>query len=286
MTTLREALAQARARLTKAGVDSPRLSAQVLAAHVIAEPRTRMLSDLDRYLDEERLDAYLALVDRRARGEPVAYILGEKEFYGLAFAVSAAVLIPRPETEHVVELALARFGSAARIAFADLGTGSGALAVTLAAHLPRARGLAVDLCPDALAVARANARRHGVAGRLLFARADFGRLPAPVRSLDLLVANPPYVAEVDYPCLSPEVARFEPCRALVGGPDGVEQTARLAAEARRCLKPGGLALVEIGADRPDRAEQALALFPSSAGWREAEVVADLAGLPRVVRAVA
>ena len=213
--TIAELLGEADALLREAGVDSPRLSAQILAARALGCDRVRLVVDARRVLGAGEAAGVRELVARRAAGEPVAYILGEKEFYGLDFAVSPAVLVPRPETEHLIEEAERRLGRDAAIHFADLGTGSGCIAVTLAVRFKDARGLALDRSAAALDVARGNARRHGVDERLQFLRGDMGGVWARAASLDLVVSNPPYVSEAEYRTVSFEVADYEPRSALV-----------------------------------------------------------------------
>jgi release factor glutamine methyltransferase len=281
--TVREILQKSTDFLAERGVDCPALSAQLLLGRALGLSRLDLLLQCDRPLGEAELAAIRELVRRRGRGEPVAYILGEKEFFGLAFAVTPACLIPRPETEHIVEEAEARFPRDAALAFADLGTGSGCLAVTLAVRFPLARGLAVDLSPGALAVARANAGRHGVGERLDFRQGDFADLAglgvAPA-SLDLIAANPPYVSEAEFAQVSGEVRDFEPRTALAPGPTGLEAIAALAPGARAALKDGGWLLLEMGWN------QAVAVrgILEQAGFVEVVVRRDLAGRDRVAAA--
>ncbi|WP_051445270.1 peptide chain release factor N(5)-glutamine methyltransferase [Desulfocurvus vexinensis] len=271
--------------LAAAGVDSPRLSAQVLAAHALGLERHALLLARSRPLEPAEAARVRALVRRRAGGEPVAYITGVREFYGLEFAVGPAVLVPRPETEHLLEQAEALFARDAPLVFADLGTGSGCLAVALAHRFARARGLALDASAPALAVARANARRHGVAARLQLLRADFGRPFAAPGSLDLVLANPPYVSQDEYQDTSREVRDFEPRTALVpeapGRADGLECYRALAPRAAEALRPGGALLAEIGCGQ-GAAVRAVVL--GTGAFAEVRVLPDLAGLDRVVAA--
>jgi len=278
--TVRTVLAKAETWFADKGVDSPRLSAQLLLARALGRERLPMLLDADRPLAPAELDAFRALARRRAAGEPVAYILGEKEFYGLTFSVDASVLVPRPETEGIVDAAREAFAAEDAFSFADLGTGSGCLAVTLAVQFPGAHGLAVDISADALALARQNAARHGVNGRLRFVEADFARLPAEDGSFALVVANPPYVSEPEYTELSPEVADFEPRGALVSGPDGLDAVRCLLPEALRVLAPGGLLLMEIGFGQGAAASD----LARAAGFDAVGVLRDLAGHARTITA--
>jgi len=278
--TVRDILHKSSAFLAERGVDSPSLSAQLLLGKALGLTRLDLLLQSDRPLAEPELAKARDLVRRRGQGEPVAYILGEKEFYGLAFAVTPACLIPRPETEHIVEEAEARFPREGELAFADLGTGSGCLAVALAVRFPQARGLAVDLSAEALDVARANADRHGVGERLCFAQGDFADLAGlgvEPGSLDCIAANPPYVSAAEYVEVSPEVRNFEPKGALTPGPTGLEAIVALAPAARAALKPGGLLLLEMGWTQAAAVRGIL----ESAGFAEVRIRKDLASRDRV-----
>jgi release factor glutamine methyltransferase len=285
--TILAALAAAAAELAALGLDAPRLSAELLAAKALRLTRLELIMRAKDLLTDEDLCAFRALVARRAKGEPVAYLLGEKEFYGLAFRVTPDVLIPRPETELIVEEAERLFPKDSPVRFADFGTGSGALAVTLAYVFRNARGLAVDLSAQALEVARGNAREHGVGGRLDFLCADFTRLgqasgPASA-SLDLVAANPPYVTEAEYARLSLEVRGFEPGCALVSPDQGLAHIRGLAPVAARALKPGGTLLCEFGSSQ---GRAVLELFSDpSLGFAQPVILRDYAGLDRVLRAV-
>ncbi len=284
--TIVEALNSATAELSALGVDSPRLSAELLGTRAFGLSRLGLIMRAKDQQTGEALAAFRALVSRRAKGEPVAYILGEKEFFGLGFRVTPDVLIPRPDTEIIVEEAQRLFPADARLRFADFGTGSGALAVALAHVFPQARGLAVDLCGRALEVARHNAREHGVEQRLDFLCADFtGLAPGSLDadSLNLIVANPPYVTETEYAALSIEVRGFEPHSALVSADEGLAHIRGLAPVAARALKPGGVLLCECGSGQ---GRAMLELFSDPAqGFAEPVIVRDYAGLDRVLRAV-
>lgn len=278
--TIAEALAAAAAELSASGADSPRLSAELLAAHAFGLSRLGLIVHAKDRPQAEAFDAFQALVARRATGEPAAYLLGEKEFFGLAFRVTAAVLIPRPETELIVGEAQRLFPADAQLTFADFGAGSGALAVSLAHVFPQARGLAVDLSAEALEVARHNAREHGVAGRLEFLCADFTCLELPPASLDLVAANPPYVTEAEYAGLSLEVRDFEPRAALVSPDAGLAHIRGLARVAAQALKPGGALLCEFGSSQ---GRAVLDLFRDpSLGLAEPAILKDYAGLDRVL----
>ena len=278
-----EALSFATAKLTRREVDSPALSAQLLLAHVLELSRMDVLLERQRPLSTGEWHAFWRLIARRGRGEPAAIIMGRKEFFGRDFCVSSDVLVPRPETEHMVEAVLRHFSGERSLLFADLGTGSGTLAVTLAAELPLARGLALDLSPSALAMARRNAGLHGVSERLLFFLADFCNLPLSAGCFDLVVANPPYVSERAFRILSREVRLYEPKQALVplqdGGRTGLESLTAILPQAWKALRPGGLMLVEIGTRQGSRA---LRLASELGSWIRGEVLPDLAGHDRVL----
>ncbi|EGB13885.1 protein-(glutamine-N5) methyltransferase, release factor-specific [Pseudodesulfovibrio mercurii] len=274
---IQDVLKRCESRLS--GVDSPRLSAELLAAHALGCSRPALNLDRGRVLTDEELAAVETLVARREAGEPVAYILGNREFYGLDFAVSPAVLIPRPETEHIVEAVEERFSKDQPFRFADLGTGSGILAVTIAVLFPQARGVAVDISPDALDVARANARTHNVADRLDFLQADFTS-QTPEGPYDLVVSNPPYVTEAEFEAASREVTGFEPTGALVSGPDGLDHIRAMLPRVADMLRPGGWMFMEIGWEQGCAVMNILAgEYPS---FEAVGVRKDLAGLDRVV----
>ena len=263
------------------GSDAPRLDAEVLLAHVRGCPRIALYTAFDTPVADAERARFRELVKRRGEGEPVAYLVGSREFFSLPFTVTKDVLIPRPETEGLVVRSLDLVKSAAAPRIADVGTGSGAIAVTLAKQLPRATLVATDIAPAALAVAQANAERHGVAERITFVECDLLADPQAAGPWDVIVSNPPYVREDEYPALPRDVRDHEPKTALVAGPTGVEIVTRLAAEAAERLAPGGWLLVEIGPSTAAAAEAALA---AQAGLVPGPTLKDLAGLPRIVQA--
>jgi release factor glutamine methyltransferase len=250
--------------------------AEVLMMHVLAKDRAWILSHWHDAIDTHCSIPYRTVIERRRAGEPIQYITGEAEFHGLPFRVTRDVLIPRPETEHVVEkvLELAAAFTAPRIV--DVGTGSGAIAVALAAKLPHALVTAVDLSPAALEVARENAARNAVAERVQFMHGD---LLAPVlgETFDIVVSNPPYVAESDRASLSVEVREFEPEQALFAGADGLGIYRRLIPEAPAALSRGGFLVLEIGYGQDAAVRELLA----QAGFAGIGAVPDLQGIPRV-----
>ncbi|MBI4310280.1 MAG: peptide chain release factor N(5)-glutamine methyltransferase [Chloroflexi bacterium] len=276
--TIGQALADARKRLAGAGSEESSLEADLLVAGVLGWDRARLYACLDAPFPAGRRRTLERFLLRRLRREPLPYILGRQEFYGLDFQVARGVLIPRPETETLVEqaLALAR-ARASPVAIADVGAGSGAIAVSLAAHLPQATLYATDTSRRALAVARANAQRHGVLERIVFlAGSLLSPLPGPV---DIIAANLPYLPSSRIPTLAPEVSRYEPRRALDGGPDGLRLARRLLKQAPKYLKGSGMILLELDPEQMDSASAtAKRVFPDAVLRR----VKDLAGRERVL----
>lgn len=263
------------------GSDTPRLDAEVLLAHVRGCQRIMLYTAFDTVVDDDERGRFRALVKRRGDGEPVAYLVGAREFFSLPFTVTKDVLIPRPETEGLVVRTLDLGKPAAAPRIVDVGTGSGAIAVAVAKRLPAATLAASDLSAAALAVARANADRHGVADRIEFVEADLLAHPRLAGPWDVIVSNPPYVREDEFAALPRDVRDHEPRGALVAGPTGIEVVARLAAEAAERLAPGGWLLVEIGPSTVAAAEAALAGEP---GLEPGPTLKDMAGLPRIVQA--
>lgn len=253
-----------------------RADAELLLMHASARGRAFLLAHPEEPLEAEAAARFEALVARRVQGEPIQHITGEQEFFGLPFEVSRDVLIPRPETEHLVERALELAARWPRPRIVDVGCGSGAIAVAVAYHLPQAQVTAIDLSPQALAIAQHNAARNAVEARIQFLEGD---LLAPVAGerFELVLSNPPYVAEVDRKSLSVEVRDFEPEQALFAGPDGLEIYKRLIPQAFAVLTPGGYLLLELGAGQ----RAALAGLLTAAGFPQPEFIADLQGIPRV-----
>ncbi|GIV98422.1 MAG: release factor glutamine methyltransferase [Herpetosiphonaceae bacterium] len=273
--TINEALRQAAARLSAVSA-TPRLDAEVLLAHVLSWPRERLLAELREPLRQEAQERFQALVERRAVREPVAYLIGHKEFYGLDFTVDRRVLIPRPETELLVELGIAwvRKRQLEQPLIADLGTGSGCIAVALAVALPGAKIYAIDRSAEALTIARQNIERHKVQEQVELLEGD-GLAPLPV-PVDLLVSNPPYTILSE---IEPGVRLYEPHDALDGGPDGLDAYRWLLPASRIALRPGGAILLEIGAEQGAAVmELARASFPAAG----IKLYPDLAGYDRVV----
>ena len=290
--TVGELLRDAAAQLTQSGSETPRLDAELLLGHVLRVDRATLFAGPEAGVGADAARAFAALVERRARGEPVAYIRGLKEFYGLAFSVDPRALIPRPETETLVELALARIASmltdaprdgASPVQVLDVGTGSGAIVVAIAAEARRrgygrdVRLRATDASAEALSLAVENAVVHGVADAIEFRTADLADVAEHER-VDLLLANLPYIPTDEVPKL-PIAASFEPKSALDGGPDGLELIRGLVAQLPTSMVPQGAALLEIGADQGGAVAQLVEALGE--GW-SSEVHSDLAGLARVV----
>ncbi len=269
------------------GLPSPRLDAEVLLAWVLGCERVDLYVNYDRPLEPAEVARYRELVGRRAKRVPVAFLRGFKEFYGLPFTVSPAVLIPRPETETLVQAALdwlGGLGEGTEAVVADVGTGSGCLAVTVAQRLPGVRAVATDRSPEALAVAQANAERHGVVDRVSFLCGDG---PEPLYAagwagrLDAVLSNPPYIPTAVLAELAQDIA-YEPREALDGGPDGLVFYRRWLPRFAALLRPGGLLAVEIG---HDQAAAVTALAEATGALAEVSVLQDHGGRDRVVRAL-
>jgi release factor glutamine methyltransferase len=273
---VRDRLETATAALARAGVDAPRADAEWLLAGLLGVGRSALAMALDRGLDVDTAARYAAAVRRRARREPLQQILGWEAFRGLRLRVTPDVLVPRPETEVLVEWALA-LGADARLAI-DVGTGSGSIACAIAAERPRARVLAVDRSAAAAAVARANAERLGLAGRVDVVVGDL-LTPLGEARAELIVANLPYVRTADVPGLAPEVAKHEPRAALDGGPDGLVEIRRLVRTARSRLRSGGYLVVETagGTQTPE-----VAALMRTAGFTHVATRRDLPGVERFV----
>ena len=276
-----DAIQRAAAYLERKAVPGARLDAEILLGFVLGRSRVSLYTGFDLPLAEDEIARYRELLTRRAAGEPTAYLLGEREFWSLSFVVDRRVLIPRPDTERLIELALERapgLGASPRIL--DLCTGSGAIAVVLAKELPGAHVVAVELSADALGVARVNVARHGVEARVSLREGDLFAPLADEAPFALIVSNPPYVRHADIAHLQPEVAYHEPRLALDGGADGLTLIRRLLAEAPRYMSPGAWILCEIGMDQGADV-RALA---TAAGLEAVDVLRDLAGHERTLAA--
>jgi release factor glutamine methyltransferase len=267
---------------SRKGIAQPRTDAEVLLSHVLSTERIQLYLHFDQPLQERELAVFREAVRRRAAHEPLQYITGRQEFWSLELEVSPSVLIPRPETELLVEkaLALLKDDSGASPWVLDLGTGSGAIAVALAHEHPGVRVLATDISTAAIAVAQRNARRHDVADRVHLVVMDLCQaLALGDPNFDLIVSNPPYIASSDIPGLAPEIAYFEPRNALDGGLQGLDVIQHIMDQAHGCLKPSGSLLVEIGQDQAELLRHQQATHPDFA---TIDVIADYAGIPRVL----
>ncbi|MGE5205918.1 MAG: peptide chain release factor N(5)-glutamine methyltransferase [Chlamydiota bacterium] len=274
---LREAIQNAARRLQDAHVGSPRMNAELLATFVLGCDRAYLYAHGDRALTKDEIARYDDALGERARGVPAQYITGHQEFWGMDLIVSPAVLIPRPETEHLIEtvLELARERSAQRIV--DVGTGSGCVALALAKEFPWAEIHATEVSPEALEMARANAARHQLQQRIQFHQADLlaGMEKA---AFDYVVSNPPYIGDWEADSVEAQVRRFEPRLALFAGPTGLEVFARLIPQAHKALQPGGWLVMEMGHSSRDQVCELLK------DWEEIRVTNDLQGIARVVAA--
>jgi release factor glutamine methyltransferase len=290
-TDVRAALKDGMAQLRAANVPSSTLAAELLLMHALGRDRTWLYTHPEAELDASVAREYFRLIARRAAGEPTQYLTGKQEFWGLEFEVTPAVLIPRPETEHAIEVALERLGArgikidmrtgepSPPLRIADVGTGSGCLAVALAHELPHAEIFATDISAMALEVAFRNATRHRVASRIRFLEGDLLRpVPASPELFDLIVSNPPYVAQTDAATLAREVREHEPHAALFGGPSGIEMYEHLTQQAGELLRSGGVLVLELGYNS---AQHVRAILVKQGNWVNVSVTNDLAGIPRV-----
>jgi release factor glutamine methyltransferase len=271
-SSVRAVIDDATGRLKRAGVETPRLDTELLLAHVLETTRPNLLAGLAAALTAEQTVNFEQLIARRGQREPVAYITGAKGFRRIDLQVDSRVLIPRSETELLV--AVVKVGRPCGIL--DVGTGSGAVALALADELPDATIQAVDVSENALTVARGNAERLGVAGRVSFSQSDL--LASVAGAFDAIAANLPYVASAEMTALQPEITRYEPELALDGGPDGLDLVRKLAGQAPSRLKPGGLLALEIGDDQGAATKEIL----NQCGFVQTEIHLDLSGRDRVV----
>jgi release factor glutamine methyltransferase len=278
--TIRRVLTWAADDLRARGNETPRLDAELLLCHVLRSNRIGLLTDADRPLAKDELAGYRELHKRRRAGEPVAYLLGEREFYGRTFRVDRRVLVPRPDTETLIEVALARTESrslSARVI--DLCTGSGCVAITLACERPTWSVLGSDVSEEALVVARDNAVRLGAVPRAWFARSDlFAELGTPRQAIDLITANPPYIGEGERADLPVTVRDFEPAVALFAGPDGLTLVRAIARQAPAYLADDGVLALEVGAGQAPAVERLLV----EGGFADVQAKRDLGGIERVV----
>ena len=281
--TLTETLNSASITLSTAGIANARLDAEVLLSHIIHKDRIWLITHRDDVLDDKNQRDFDEAIERRSKREPLQYIIGNQEFWGLEFKVTPDVLIPRPETELIIEAALEIVQDRnQRVRIIDLCTGSGCIAISLAKELAGAHVIATDASENALAVARENTRDHGVADRIRYLEGD---LFEPLKELDIrgqidiIVSNPPYVRESDLPALQSEVKDYEPLMALIAGPEGTEMAQRIIKHATEYLKKNGALIMEMGLGQ---SEALTRMTEATGAYGKPEVLKDLAGIERVI----
>lgn len=274
---LRDALTTAIDQLAAAHVGSPRMNAELLLMFILGYDRAYLYAHPERELSSDEQARYDEAIAQRSRGIPAQYVTGHQEFWGMDLIVSPAVLIPRPETEHVVETVLLLTRGRRNPRMVDVGTGSGCIALALAKELPRAEIHATDISPAALEIARANAARHQVEKRICFRESDL-LSGLPENGFDFVVSNPPYVGESEEDQVQLEVRKFEPRNAVFAGPTGLEVIERLIPQAEAALVPGGWLVMEISGTIVNGVKRRLA------GWEDVQIVKDLQGIPRVAAA--
>lgn len=277
MRTVEQLLREAVEKLREAGADTPLLDAEVMLSRILACSRTQLLAHPETRPPREAVEWFAQSVSRRSQHEPLAYIVGEREFYGICFEVTPAVLIPRAETEILVETAITILRGVDHPIVADVGVGSGAVAVSIAKSVPEVVVYATESSEAALEVAERNANRAGVRDRVQLLKGDLLE-PLAGCSFDLIVSNPPYVPSAEIDRLEPEIAKYEPRQALDGGPDGLDYYRRLAPDAPEYLKVGGVLAVEVGAGQSPAVEK---LFQAN-GFQDVRSVRDYSGIERVV----
>jgi release factor glutamine methyltransferase len=297
VTDVRSALGDAIARLEGKNVPSAALAAELLLMHTLGRDRAWIYAHPEEELNQKDREQYFSLIARRASGVPTQHLTGHQEFWGLDFEVTPGVLIPRPETEHVIEVALERLGTGSGVGslrrdeefrIVDVGTGSGCIAIALAHDLPAAHIIATDISAGALEVARRNAARHGVISRIDFVECNLVEAllhQSPATShqsphFDLIVSNPPYIGRQEAATLPREVRDHEPAVALFGGETGTEIYAPLIAQAAALLNPGGILVLELGHNSAEHVSRLLA----APEWTSVAITNDLAGIPRVASA--
>jgi release factor glutamine methyltransferase len=285
--TIKEILGLTANYLREKGIDSPRLCAEVLLSHQIKKTRVELYLDYDQPLREDEVTGFRSLVRRRAKREPLQYITGHQEFWSLDFLVNPGVMIPRPETEILVEEALrlrqdGLLSDNLHPSILDVGTGSGAIAIALAKEIEGARIWASDISPEALALAKENARRHNLGERITFCEGDLIEpfLGTSV-TFDMIVSNPPYIATEAFESLPPEIRYHEPRAALDGDEGGMHCIQRLIGESTPCLRTGGWLLIEMD---PDQTERALDLIDSARCFEHKERIVDYRDSYRIVKA--
>lgn len=282
--TIARLLSWTRSHFDARQLDQPRLCAELLLAHALNCPKIQLYTDFERIPEPNQMAVFRSLVKRAAQREPIAYLMGVKEFFSLDFEVNRHVLVPRPETESVVQLAIefGRILDAETLRILDVGTGTGCIAIAIAKYLPGARITASDISAEALNVAGRNAEKHGVANQIRFVQADgfgFSDSDRPADAFDLICTNPPYVAEQEASTLPAEIRNYEPAEALFGGGDGLDVYRSFSKDAATWLRPGGRFITEIGIDQ---AAEVVRLFTEKGGLQHVKTHPDMAGIDRVV----
>ena len=273
--SIAKAIIEGSQRLSAGGVAEPRREAGSLLAHVLGRDRSFVITHADNALNYDESESFRSLIERRATGEPLQYLTGHQEFFKLDFEVTPSVLIPRPESELIIEAALEVLRDDPRPCVMDIGTGSGCLAISLLHELPAARALATDVSPAALEIAQRNAERHGVANRLTLLGSDCFSALAARGWFSLIASNPPYITDADLQNLQREV-NYEPRSALAGGPDGLSVIRRLLLEARPHLASGGYFVFEVGFGQSEAVESLI----DRNCWKLIEIRTDLQKIPR------
>ncbi len=278
---LLDLLLQAETRLTLAGVDCPLLSAELLMAHTLGVDRLWILTHPQYRVEPKEASRFTSLVHARTLGKPIAYLLGKKEFWGLSLSITPDVLIPRPETELLVETAKTLLPTDRNILFADVGTGSGAIGLAMAHEFPLGKGFLTDVSLAALHVARKNIGDHGKDAQLQCICCDLLSVFL-IQNLDMILSNPPYISSAAYWALDREVRHFEPAKALWSGLDGIEFHLRLILESKHVLRSGGWLCMEMGSDQAKMLHKYVQYHRGENGWSKPIVVKDLAGLDRIL----
>lgn len=279
-------------RFAAANVPSGALAAELLLMSAVGQDRTWIYAHPESPLDASAEREFLDLIEKRSAGTPTQYLTGKQEFWGLEFEVAPGVLIPRPETEHLIEVAVDRIGASRKndpLLIADVGTGSGCIAVALAKEFPRATIVATDIWPPAISIAKRNADKHGLAERIIFLHADLLKTPNgatdivdnTARSFHLIVSNPPYIPSIEVSALAREVREHEPEIALFGGPEGLDVYERLIGQAGDSLRDDGLMVLELGYKSLSSVQE---MLEASRRWQDIQITNDLAGIPRVISA--
>jgi release factor glutamine methyltransferase len=276
--SLRELYNQGREAIRQSGIENPELEASVLLAKAFNIEARDIYAHPERQLGPEEVEEFNRLLERRIRREPMAYILGEKEFYSRSFSVTPDVLIPRPETEILVEEALKILENFTSPWIIDVGTGSGCIAVTLGCERRDARIFATDISYEALLIARKNSERHGVSQGVSFVRSDLLSCFKD-KSFDLVVSNPPYVKGSDYVSLDRDIRDYEPEISLLGGEEGIDYIKGIIFQSKRALKKGGWCIIEVGVDQSGRVTE---MF-EEAGFKDISLTRDLSGVERVIK---